>query len=82
MIAGPFRSKAQRVAPDVSRTPKQEMTRRSWCNLVVSQFCFPLLTSASIANSYPTGKDLYERVHLLKRKLPQTGQVQPLPRGW
>ena len=41
VVPGHFQSKAQRVAPDVSRTPKQEMTRRPCCNPVVSQFCFP-----------------------------------------
>jgi len=35
-----FQSKTQRVVPDVSRTPKQEMTRRPWRNLVVKQFSF------------------------------------------
>ena len=40
VVPGHFQSKTQRVVPDVSRTPKQEMTRRPWRNLVVRQFSF------------------------------------------
>jgi len=46
VVPGHFQSKTQRVVPDISRTPKQDMTGRSWYTLVVRQFFFPLLTSA------------------------------------
>ena len=48
VVPGHFQSKTQRVVPDISRTPKQEMTGRSWYTFVVRQFCFPLLTSALV----------------------------------
>src|SRR6266699_290107 len=59
-----FQCKTQGIAPDLSRTPKQEMIGRPRCNLVVRQFHFPLLTSALIAKRYSPGEDPHERAHL------------------
>jgi CRISPR/Cas system CMR subunit Cmr6 (Cas7 group RAMP superfamily) len=45
VVTGHFQSKKQRVVPNISRTPKQEMARRPWCHLVVkknSAFLFRL----------------------------------------
>ena len=56
VVPGHFQSKTQRVVPDVSRTPKQEMARRPWCHLVVRQFCFPVsLVSQAEASAAWTG---------------------------
>ena len=53
VVPGHFQSKTQRVVPDISRTPKQEMTGRSWYTLVVRQFCFPFSALQVLRLSLP-----------------------------
>ena len=42
VLPGHFQCKTRGVVPDLSRTPKQEMIGRSWCNLVMRHSYFPL----------------------------------------
>lgn len=55
MIAGPFPIQNAGVAPDISRTPKQEMIGWPWRNLVVRQFCYlkPKLPQPGILDPFP-----------------------------